>query len=222
MSEDGRGGFASRFLRWGGGGEGRRVREERGEPLTTKAFGRFLSYLTAREGPVLLDLGPVVGQNVAFFGERLGCKLFVEDLFVDLDRAVKEGRAPELPDILRGRITREDASVDGVLVWDLFDHLDRPAATVLGEQLARVLRPGGVLLGFFASGAPPAGAPPTHTRYQVVDEQTITQRPAPAARPRQPALNNRDIARVFSGLTVSESFLTRSQIREILFRKPQG
>jgi hypothetical protein len=218
VSDEARGGLA-RFLRWGRGGEGRGARDERGEPVATKAFGRFLNYLTAREAPVLLDLGPVVGGNVAFFGERLGCKLFVEDLFADLDRAASEGRAGSLAEVLRGRIARDDASVDGILVWDLFDHLDRAAASVLGEQLVRALRPGGVLLGFFASGTPAPGSAPTHLRYQVLDDKTLTQRPAPAARPRQPALTNRDLARVFGGLTVSESFLMRSQVREILFRK---
>src|SRR4029450_4610017 len=54
--------------------------------FATKALRKFLSCLTSRESPVLVDLGPVVGSNVSFFGEQLGCKIFVEDLFADLDR----------------------------------------------------------------------------------------------------------------------------------------
>ncbi len=34
--------------------------------LGTKAFGKFLSALSNRESPVLLDLGPVVGNNINF------------------------------------------------------------------------------------------------------------------------------------------------------------
>jgi len=52
------------------------------DPLfSTKALRKFLASLTARESPALLDLGPVVGSNVSFFGEQLGCKIFVEDIF---------------------------------------------------------------------------------------------------------------------------------------------
>ena len=46
----------------------------------TKALARFLNSLSARPQPILIDLGPVVGSNVTFFGEQLGCKIFVEDL----------------------------------------------------------------------------------------------------------------------------------------------
>ena len=47
----------------------------------TKALAKFLSSLNARSQRLLLDLGPVVGTNVTFFGEELGCKIHVEDLF---------------------------------------------------------------------------------------------------------------------------------------------
>jgi len=58
--------------------------------FATKALRKFLTSLTSRESPVLLDLGPVVGSNVSFFGEQLGCKIFVEDVFADLDRHIRE------------------------------------------------------------------------------------------------------------------------------------
>src|SRR5204863_5156277 len=54
---------------------------EDGQLFPTKALRKFLGSLTSREAPVLLDLGPVVGSNVVFFGERLGCKILIEDLF---------------------------------------------------------------------------------------------------------------------------------------------
>jgi len=62
------------------------------EPLfSTKAFRKFLTCFTGREAPVLLDLGPVVGANISFFGEQVGCKIFIEDLFAELDRHVRAG-----------------------------------------------------------------------------------------------------------------------------------
>src|SRR5438128_7062680 len=93
--------------------------------FSTKALRKFLTSLTSRESPVLLDLGPVVGSNVSFFGEQLGCKIFVEDIFADLDRHIRAGKVEELPAFLKGRFPQAEGSVDGILCWDIIDYLDR-------------------------------------------------------------------------------------------------
>src|SRR4051812_49568245 len=80
--------------------------------FATKALKKFLTTLTSRELPVLLDLGPVVGSNVSFFGEQLGCKIFVEDIFADLDRHVREGKLDTLADFLKKRFTQVTDTVD--------------------------------------------------------------------------------------------------------------
>ena len=56
----------------------------------TKALAKFLKLLQARDNPALIDLGPVVGSNVTFFGEQLGCRIRVEDLAADIERHVKD------------------------------------------------------------------------------------------------------------------------------------
>ena len=63
----------------------------------TKVLARFIAGLSSRSQPVLLDLGPVVGTNVSFFGEQLGCKIIVEDLSKDIDRHVRDGSLDQLP-----------------------------------------------------------------------------------------------------------------------------
>jgi len=191
------------------------------DPLfSTKALKKFLSCLTSREGPVLIDLGPVVGSNVAYFGEQLGCKIFVTDLFADLDRHVREGRVDEFGDFLARKFTQDAASVDGILCWDFIDYLDRPAAQKLADQLTRVLRPEGALLGFFGT-APQNGGDSYYNKFIVSDEGVnLRARAYPALRGRQSSLLNRDIIKLFSGLRVSDSFLLKNNQREILFRKP--
>jgi len=185
--------------------------------FATKALRKFLTCLTAREQPVLLDLGPVVGSNVSFFGEQLGCKIFVEDIFADLDRHVREGKLDQLPGFLQKRLSQASASFDGILCWDIVDYLDRPAAQALAGQLTRLLRPDGVLLGFFAT----VQARDTHyTKYIIVDEVNLKHRSYAAARGRQAILLNRDIIRMFPTLRVSDSFLLQNNLREILFRQP--
>ncbi|HEV3139669.1 MAG TPA: hypothetical protein VGY57_04090, partial [Vicinamibacterales bacterium] len=92
--------------------------------FATKALKKFLACLTTRPSPVLIDLGSVVGGNVTFFGEQLGCKIFVEDLFADLDRHIRAAKLGELPAFLKKRFPQESNSVDGILCWDLIDYLD--------------------------------------------------------------------------------------------------
>lgn len=187
-----------------------------GQVFPTKALRKFLNSLTSHEAPVLLDLGPVVGSNVAFFGERLGCKILIEDLFGDLDRHLRSGPAP-FAEVLSGRLKHEAESVDGILCWNFFDYLDAPAARVLGAALTKLLRPDGALLGFFTTVA----APDTRfAKYVILDEDTLKQKPYTDGGKRQAALQNRDIIRLFDGLKVSESFLLKTHIREFLFRKP--
>ena len=82
-----------------------------------------------------------------------------------------------------------------------------------------MLRPDGALLGFFGTAA--ARRRPHYTKYVIVDEHHAAA-PAytPASRGRQRVLLNRDIIRLFEGLRVSDSFLLKNNLREILFRKP--
>ena len=190
------------------------------DPLfSTKALKKFLGCLTSREGPVLIDLGPVVGSNVAYFGEQLGCKIFVTDVFADLDRFVREGKIEEFGDFLAKKFTQESASVDGILCWDFIDYLDRPAAQKLADQLTRVLRPEGALLGFF--GTAQQNGDTYYNKFIVSDEGVnLRARAYPALRQRQTTMLNRDIIKLFSGLRVSDSFLLKNNQREILFRKP--
>jgi hypothetical protein len=184
--------------------------------FATKALRKFLSSLTSRESPVLIDLGPVVGSNVSFFGEQLGCKIFVEDIYADLERFVRLGMVDDLPAFLEKRFPQADGSVDGVLCWDLIDYLDRKSAQAIATQLTRVLRPEGALLGFFGTAQP---REMRYTKFIIADEVNLKHRSYAASRGRQAILLNRDIIRMFAGLRVSDSFLLQNNLREILFRK---
>jgi hypothetical protein len=186
----------------------------------TKALARFLTSLSSRQQPLLLDLGPVVGPNVTFFGEQLGCKILVEDVFKDIDRHVRDGKLEELPAFFAKRFTQGTGSVDGILCWDVFDYLDRAAAQPLAQQLVRILRPEGSLLAFFSTAEPRVGAAATYTKHIVVDQTTLQHRPYAAARGKQRPVLNRDIQRMFEPLRITEQFLLKTNLREVLFRKP--
>jgi hypothetical protein len=182
----------------------------------TKSLPKFLSCLQSQDNPVLLDLGPVVGSNVTFFGEQLGCRIRVEDIASDIEAHVKSKTTDQLPAFFARRFPQPPESVDGILCWDVLDYLDRPAAQALAGSLTSLLRPDGALLGFFGTGEP---SQPQYTKYIVVDPQHLRYRHYPASRPRQRALLTGDIIRMFKGMRVSDSFLMKSNVREMLFRK---
>jgi predicted SAM-dependent methyltransferase len=183
----------------------------------TKALQKFLGCLQGSDNPLLLDLGPVVGSNVTFFGEQLGCRIRVEDIATDIDRHVKANTLEQLPEFFAKRFTQEPGSVDGILCWDVLDFLDRPAAQALATSLSSLLKPDGCLLGFFSTAN---AADTVYTKYVVVDQSTLKCRTYPASRARQRNLLNGDIIKLFKDLRVTDSFLMKSQMREMLFRKP--
>ena len=185
--------------------------------IPSKALPKFISALSHKEAPVLIDFGPVIGTNVAFFGEHLGCKLYIEDLATEIDRHTRAHTRDALPDTLAKRFTMADASVDGVLCWDIFDFLEAPAAKALAREVVRVLRPGGAVMGFFSTKTVERMS---FTKYEILGESSsLRHRHHPGTGGQKFVLQNRDIIKMFEGLYVSESFLLKSNTREILLRK---
>jgi len=188
------------------------------EPVVgSKAFPKFIAALTSRPAPVLLDFGPVIGTNVEFFGDRLGCKLFIEDLIGDIDRHTKAGTLDTLPASFEKRFRHADASVDGILCWDVFDFLDKAATQALAQQVIRMLRPGGAVMALFTVAAKQDHS--SFTKYEIVDDASFRHRQHAGVGGMKKVLQNRDIIRMFEGLTVSDSFLLKSNTREMLLRR---
>jgi hypothetical protein len=185
--------------------------------VSSKAFAKFISAVSHQPEPsIVIDCGPVTGNNVAYLGERLGCKLFIEDLVSELDRHKKTGTMDQLMPSIEARLKRDDASVDGILCWDFFDFLDKNQAQALATQIVRLLRPGGTVMGFFCTSAVER-AP--FTKYEIIDDASLRHRHHPGAGGTKRPLQNRDIIKMFEGLIVAESFLLKNNTREILLRK---
>jgi hypothetical protein len=177
---------------------------------------RFLAAVAQRPSPVLLDLGPVVGANVTFFGERLGCRLLIGDLHADLDRSrgkPPQERAEAIVDRLHAAV---HTPLDGVLCWDTFDYFDRATASAVAGFLVDHLSPGGVLHGLF--GTEPAEID-CRTRYVLQSPSSLICRHESAAPFRRVVLTTRDLAVMFPGTKVTESVLLKTRRREILLRK---
>ncbi len=215
----------SDILRWGGKRPGQPdssgdAPAARGGEIVvaSKALPKFLAAIAQRsDSPVLVDLGPVIGTNVSFFGEQLGCKLFIEDLFADYERHARAGTLDALATAMDTRFRHEEGSVDGILCWDVFDYLPKAAAQGLARQIVRMLRPGGSVMGFFCSTASPMQVP--FTKYEIADEKSLRHRPQSSGGGAKHVLLNRDIIKMFDGLAVADSFLLKSNTREILLKR---
>ena len=140
-----------------------------------------------------------------------------QDIYAELDRHVRDGKIADLPAFLSRRFPQAYGSIDGIICWDVIDYLDRASAGALAAQLTRVLRAEGVLLGFFGTSQP---RDTLYTKFVIADSSNLKHRPYTALRARQSILLNRDIIRLFPSLRVSDSFLLKNNLREILFRKP--
>jgi len=183
----------------------------------SKVLPKFLAALSARPSPVLLDLRPVVGPNIEFFGERLACKFHVLDLFTEVEEFARRGSAEGLGEAFAARLTLPYDSVDGLLCWDLFDFLDRATSQLLAGHLVKLLKQGGTLYGFF--GTTPVDLR-HYTKFVAESEQSYRLRLSAATPARRQVIANRDIGRMFEPLAVAESVLLKSNTRETLFRKP--
>ena len=201
----------------------------KGSVNTTLGLRPFVTALQNRSAPLILDLGPAIGSNVTFLGEQLGCKLVVEDLLESLPVVPdpeaegpdgsdsKDGEGDERPEPIP-RLVHPDESVDGVLCWDVLDYLSPTAGRALADELVRVLRPRGALL---LSHGTESLSQPGRVEYEIINETSLRYRlrSGVTKRPRR-VLQSREVSRMFGSLAISDSFLLKSRMREVLFRRP--
>ena len=200
----------------------------------TRALSRFVAALVDRPAPVVVDLGPAQGANVTFLGDTLSCTLDIEDLLSDLatwgplelDAVPSAGLESDAARLCaereRGRraqaaariLPRVTGSVDGVLGWDLVDHLDEEAARALAQEVVRILRPGGVLFLCHSTDR--------HSEarlYEIIDAMTLRHRSGPSEWPTRRVWPSRAITDMYSELVICDSFLLTNRMREVVLRK---
>ena len=78
-----------------------------------------------------------------------------------------------LPEAVQLRLSHGEASVDGILCWDFFDFLKKPAAQKVAKHLVDMLRPGGAIMGYFAISDVERS---NFMKYEIVDDQSMRHR----------------------------------------------
>jgi hypothetical protein len=186
---------------------------------TSKILAPFLEAIGGSKSPVVVDLGPTIGANVTFLGDRLACKLHPLDFYADLDQPFRRGEGDGLGRLLAAKLRQEPGTVDGILAWDVFDYLSRSEAAVLAAALAALLRPGGVLMALFTTEPRDEAA---SRRYVIVDTGHLRYRPAPGARWARKVWPLGDIEALLAPLEVVQSHLLAHHQREMMLRRPMA
>lgn len=92
----------------------------------------------------LLDVGPICGNNINFFVQRVK-KLFVCDMFLQFDKV----RRKDIPAKRAWqKLDYPSESFDGILLWELMDRLDDHDVQTGAERCHRMIKPGGMLVLF--------------------------------------------------------------------------
>jgi hypothetical protein len=192
------------------------------EPAAHHSLGfRALTRVLRRGGGAsILDLGPALGQNIAFFGQ-FGCRVHVGDfyrsrleagVFTDEDHPARQ-YARLLP-------LAADERFDVVIAWDLLDYLEPKDVDALVAHLAPTLHDGTLL---FAMVSYQKEIPASPMRFRIADDEHLIYETGGAAR--RPCRRHKlpDLERHLPGFKIDSSFLLRNGMQEYLwaYRTPR-
>lgn len=190
----------------------------------------FWSLDGLRHGNVL-DLGPASQTTANFFIER-GFRLYSSDLLriwsdfhSSEERLLESAAGGTLPGpaqtpecraqrFLHQALPHSETPLDAILLWDRLDYLEPALIAPLLAQLSVRLASGGVIFALFHSRKP------AHfRRYRVVDSMTLQILQASQQMSFQRVFQNREVQDLFPYYRRARSFVSRDQLREVLFIK---
>jgi hypothetical protein len=162
-----------------------------------------------------LDLGPVCGENINFFAHRVQ-RLYVCDVFIRLERNHRKG----VPLSWAWRqLDYPPQSFDGILLWDLADHLNDHEVKKLVESCQNMLKPSGMITVCVLGAKTLAN---TVNSFVIGDGLRLHLRPQPHLNLPLHVRQNREVLSLFTPFTPVRSFIYRSGLREFLFRLDQA
>lgn len=172
---------------------------------TSAGLSEFVARLKHRDKPRLYDVGPAPGRNIMSFAGQ-GIRVYVD---AERDHRLA-GTAPD-------RLSFEDAGLDAAVLWDLMDFLPRERAEPFVEDLARAMRPGGLV--FLLSSATRQPFPGPVFTYFVEEGFRLVARPIEGTLATRVARENREMLRLFDKFENVSLHLLRSGMREMLLKR---
>jgi len=178
---------------------------------TSSVLHLFVEALERRQKAQVLDLGPVCGENINFLAHRVQ-RLYVCDMFIRLDRNRRKG----VPLSWAWRqLDYRPQSFDGILLWDLADHLNDREVKRLVELCRNMVKPSGMIT-VFVLGTKALSS--TVSSFVIRDGLQLHLRPQPHLNLPLHVRQNREVLSLFTPFTPVRSFIYRNGLREFLFR----
>jgi cytoskeletal protein CcmA (bactofilin family) len=184
------------------------------EPVThtSNVIRLFIDGLERQQKGHVLDIGPVCSENINFLGQHVRT-LYVCDMFLHLDRE----RRKDLPiNSFWQHLDYPPQSFDGILLWDLIDHLEDNEVCRLVELCIKMLRPGGLVMVFSL------GEQATQTAvnsFAIKDSFQLYLRPQPHLDLPFHTRHNREVLALLVPFTLVKSFIYHNGLRQFLFRR---
>jgi len=191
-------------------GEGRHLERDPAD-YTSNVLRLFVEAIERRQEVQVLDVGPVCGENISFLAHRVR-RLYVCDMFLRVDRDRRKGVPLSWT---WQHLDYPPQSFDGILLWDLVDHLDDREVVRLVELCRTMVRPSGMVTVFVLG---------EHVLSHVVNSFVIGDGFRLHLRP-QPHLDlplhvrqNQEVLSLLTPFIPVKSFIYRNGLREFLFQ----
>ena len=178
---------------------------------TSKTLRLFLEGLELARESRVLDIGSVCGDNITFFAHRVK-RLYICDMFFHLRRDPREILPPNQ---VWKHLDYPPQSFNGILLWNLVDHLDDWEVGRMAELCYDMLKPGGMLL---ASLTGKSAVGTIACSFVVKDGYRLNINPKPDMDLPLHVRSNREVLECLSLFTLVKSFLYQNGVREYLFQ----
>jgi len=184
------------------------------EPVThtSNVIRLFIDGLERQQKGQVLDIGPVCSENINFLAQHV-MRLYICDMFLQFDQE----RRKDLPiSHLWQHLDYPPQSFDGILLWDLIDHLEDREVNRIVELCLKMLRPGGLLMVF----VPGEQATQTVINSFVIGEGfRLDLRPQPHLDLPFHMRQNRKVLSLLAPFTLVKSFIYHTGLRQFLFQR---
>jgi len=186
----------------------------------SRGLEEFFQYIRDQSGLTILDLGGATQENVSFI-TNLGHKIYSEDFRRILDEtfggedAADQSNPGRIEFFLRQALEYPPGHFDGVLIWDVLEHLAPALLTAVVERLSVIVRPRSYMLAFFHADDKLEMVP--YYKFRIQKMNLLQVNTEGARRPAQ-LFNNRSLERVFARFESVKFFLTRERLREVIVK----
>jgi hypothetical protein len=178
---------------------------------TSHVLRVFAEELEAKPQSEVLDMGPVCGENIHLFSQKVK-KLYICDMFFRMDKNLRGGLPGET---LWRHLNYPFRSFDGILLWDLIMRLESRQARKLVQRCVDMIKPGGLVAVF---GLNRTVDPGDVFAFVLEEDYRVSLRPQPHLCLPLENLQTRDILDIMAPFQQIRSFIYTDGIREFLFR----